>query len=83
MKGMAGNSRRRLLGGMALALSAGAGAGWLSSRAMRRARHPGRRRICLAGELSVGGFMLFEYPEPTTPCILIRSGSDHVTGTPR
>jgi hypothetical protein len=44
---------------------------------------PGPAQICLAGELSVGGFMLFEYPEPTTPCILIRSGSDHVTGTPR
>ena len=74
MKQTADVGRRRMLGRMLLLLSGGAGAGLLSLKVLRRARDGARRSVCRAEELAVGEFKLFEYPDPSDPCILIRSG---------
>lgn len=45
-----------------------AGQSWLR----RRRLPPGARRIASAGELAVGGSLVFDYPAPHDSCVLVR-----------
>ena len=72
MGGAARGGRRRFLGRAVFAAPAVGAAAWF----WRRARTREGRWVCRAEDLPVGGFRLFEHPDPEHPCILIRAAED-------
>jgi Rieske Fe-S protein len=52
-----------------------AGQAWIAAQSLVRARRPppGRKRIASLAELPPGSAIMFAYPEPHDPCLLIRT----------
>ncbi|MCB9592891.1 MAG: Rieske 2Fe-2S domain-containing protein [Sandaracinaceae bacterium] len=54
------------------------GQAWLAVKSLMGSPTPAAQSVAIAGteELAVGGAMTFEYPEGSTPRLLVRTGSD-------